>query len=341
MDAVNDAVNDAGRDDGVLAGAANGAAPDEALPGSVRAPTLDGEPVDGDERDWTTRLANVMSHTHDEIGARLHTTLSCGVRDGRPVLYLPPEMGALQPRSLTYLRAFSRRHGFGLIEDRRKVDVRPIVEQRDRTPSGLALGISLLLKQTGMPGSACTLSDPHRLAADSPHIALDELVRIAARARVRSKRVVMLPNRMIAEATGQDTHPVVGRACRVETAETSTVLSQFESPAFRCIGHSTGRQYVVHVFLAGGLGGSPELWTRLHTLARIGFRFRLFPGERPAHDFGLFHTTYHYDVAHGERSPWWLANAGGESPGSRGDESASEPEMAAHPRAGGRSTTTH
>ena len=236
-----------------------------------------------------------MHRSRGELGSRLHTTLSCNVRNERPVLFLPPEMGSLQPRSLAYLRAFARRHGFGLIEDRRHVDVQPIVERRDGTPSELALGISLLLKQTGMPGGARTLSNPHRLASDGVHVELDELVRMAARVRERSKRVVLLPNRMIAGATGSDTHPIVARACRVGTADAATVLSQFESPSFRCVGYSTGRQYVMHVFLAGGLAGAPELWTRLHTLTHTDFRFRLFPGERPAHDFGLLHATFHYD----------------------------------------------
>ena len=236
-----------------------------------------------------------MRRSRGELGARLHTALSCDVRNGRPVLFLPPEMGSLQPRSLAYLRAFARHHGFGLIEDRRRVDVRPIAERRDDTPSELALGIGLLLEQTGMPGGARRLSSPHRLAPDGVHVELDELVRTAARVRERSKRVVLLPNRPIAEATGGDTHPIVARACRVGTADAATVLSQFESPSFRAIGYSTGRQYVVHAFLAGGRAGTPELWTRLHTLTHTDFRFRLFPGERPAHDFGLLHATFHYD----------------------------------------------
>ena len=272
-------------------------------------PRPTGEPVEGNERDWTGRLARVM-HRANAGGAtsRLHTTLSCDIRGDRPVLFLPPEMGTLQPRSLGYLRAFARRHGFGLVENRRRADIRPIVEQRDRSPSELATGIGLLLEQSGMPGGARTLSRPHRLNADGLHVELDELVRMAARGRERSKRVVMLPNRPLVDVTGADTHPIVGRACRVESAAGSTVLSQFESPAFRCLGYSTGRQYVVHVFLAGGLANDPELWSRLHTLTRTDFRFRLFPAGRPAHDFGLFHATFHFDVADGEDAPWWLSN---------------------------------
>lgn len=264
------------------------------------------EPVSGDEREWTERLAEIMVHGSSDSAPRLHTTLSCNVRGRRPVLFLPPEMGTLQPRNLAYLRAFARHHGFGLIEDRRKADVRPIVEQRDRTPTTLALGISLLLKQTGMPGGARTLSRPHRLNADSLHIGIDRLVRMAAHARSRSKRVVLLPNRMLVDITGEDTHPIVGRACLIQTDAGSSVLSQFESPAFRCLGYSTGRQYVVHVFLAGGRADAPELWTRLHTLTRTDFRFRLMPAGEPSADFGLFHATFYLDVAGGEDKPWWL-----------------------------------
>ena len=257
-------------------------------------------------RSWTAQLAAIMARTRDEVGPRLHTTLSCNLRNKRPMLFLPPEMGTLQPYNLAWLRAFARRHRFGLIEDRRKADVTPPLERRDRTPSQLALGVSLLLRQTGMPGSACTLSNPHRLAADSLHVALGDLVRMAARARGESKRVVLLPNRLIVETTGQDTHPIVAHACRLSAPEASTVLSQFESPSFRAIGYSTGRQYVMHVFLAGGTGGQPELWTRLHTLTQSDFRFRLFPADERRDDFGLFHATFYYDVSGGEDAPWWI-----------------------------------
>lgn len=258
---------------------------------------------------WAERLSDVMRHASDEVAARLHTTLSCNVRGKRPMLFLPPEMGSLQPQSLGYLRAFARKHSFGLVEDRRKTDVRPIAEQRNRSPSELAMGISLLLKQTGMPGGARTLSSPHRLNADSLHIDLADLVHMAAIARRRSKRVVLLPNRMIVEVVGQDTHPIVGHACRLSTSVATTVLCQFDSPSFRCIGYSTGRQYVMHVFLAGGSSHAPELWTRLHLFTHTDFRFRLFPGPAGGPDFGLFHATYHFDVAAGEDAPWWVKEA--------------------------------
>jgi len=247
-----------------------------------------------------------MLRTRGEFGPRLHTTLSCGLSNRRPVLFLPPEMGALQPRSLGYLRAFARQHGFGLIEDRRRRDLRPIVEQRAHELPKLALGVSFLLKQTGMPGGERALSNPHRLHADGLYIELVELVRMAARSRGDSKRVVILPNRMIMAATGEDTHPIVAHACRLETPEAATILSQFESPAFRCLGYSTGRQYVVHAFLAGGVVGATELWARLHTLAQTDFRFRLFFGQQPTEDFGLFHKTFYFDLASSGERPWWL-----------------------------------
>jgi len=255
---------------------------------------------------WIERLSDVMRHASDEVPSRLHTTLSCHVRGKRPILFLPPEMGTLQPQGLAYLRAFARRHSFGLVEDRRKIDLRPVTESRDRSPSKLAMGISLLLKQTGMPGGARTLSSPHRLNADSLHVDLAELVHMAALARRRSKRIVLLPNRMIVDMIGQDTHPIVGHACRLATTDSNTVLSQFESPSFRSIGYSTGRQYVMHVFLAGGSSDAPELWTRLQLFTHTDFRFRLFPGQRQGPDYGLFHATYFFEMSDGTKSPWWL-----------------------------------
>ena len=281
--------------------AAPGAAANEARHESAAA-TADAAPAS-----WIEGLARILHAAGDEREARLHTTLSCSLRGDRPMLFLPPEMGTLQPRGLAWLHALARRHGLGLVEDRRRTHLATPIERRDRQPAGLALGISMLLQQTGMPGGVRTLSSPHRLRSDNPHVELDELVRMAAAARSRSKRVVLLPNRLIVETTGQATDPIVARACRLATPRLSTVLSQFDSPSFRAVGYSSGRQYVVHVFLAGGRANAPGLWTQPHLMTRTGFRFRLFPAADRHRDFGLFHATFHYDVADGEGAPWWLA----------------------------------
>ena len=253
-----------------------------------------------------------------EPGARLRTRLSCSLRARRPMLCLPPEMGALQPENLAWLRGFARRHGFGLAEDRRRANGSSVEdlpcgdERHGGEPSELARGIALLLSQAGMPGVSVGEGDrplptPGHGGADTLDIGLDRLVRMAAHARPRSKRVVLLPNRLLVATTGQDTHPIIAHACRLSTPGGTTVLSQFDSPSLRCLGYASGTQYVVHVLLGGGRAAAPELWTRLHTLTRTDFRFRLFPGAGRTEDFGLFHATFRYDLASGKDAPWWIA----------------------------------
>ena len=265
---------------------------------------------------WIERLAEAMRANAGGSAASSPTALSCDLRARRPMLFLPPEMRARQPANLAWLRGFARRHGFGLAEERHRADAPPLAGRRggdpDDGPGALALGIGRLLRQAGMPGAlgsgACPVSSRHRPAA-GPRPELDALVRMAAHARPRSKRVVLLPERTLVEAIGQDTHPIVAHACRLSTPTFRTVLSQFDSPSLRCIGYSSGRQYIVHVFLAGGRAASPELWTRLHTLTRTDFDFRLFPGRVPSEDFGLFHATFRYDVASASGALWQAVEA--------------------------------
>lgn len=235
----------------------------------------------------------------------MRTTLTCDVRSTKPSLYVPPDMAQLQPASLRYLHAFARHHDMTLIEDRRRVEVRPVNEQRDKAAPMIANGLGLLLKQTGVPGIAKTLSEPHRLNADSPCIPIPRLIRMAAHAARKSKRVVVLPNRMIVDVLDNNTQPIAGYACKLLSLDHATVLSHFDSPNFRAIGYSAGSQYVMHVCLAGGPLRRTALWANFHTLTRTDFQFQLFPGGQSASDFGLLYATYYLDMAEAPQ-PWWL-----------------------------------
>jgi len=265
------------------------------------------------EKLWVQSIADVIRKTDQSAESRMRTMLVCDIKSNKPALYVPPDMAELQPRSLRYLHAFARLHNLTLIEDRRRVEVQPIIEQRDLKPPMIALGLSMLLNQTGAPGAIRTLSNPHRLNADSPHIGIAKLIDMAAFAAPKSKRVVVAPNRMIVNVSDNDTHPISGFACKLSTADTNTVLSHFDSPNFRALGYSAGSQYVMHICLAGGPMKDPSLWAHLHTLTRTDFRFELFPGRKPANDFGLFYATFYLDMAQSP-TPWWI-------------ESASEPEI--------------
>jgi len=266
---------------------------------------LNKEPPD---RSWVHSLASVIRQAGDIEESRMKTILSCNLTSSKPGLYVPPDMAELQPQSLRYLQMFAKINQLRLVEDRRRVDVQPIVDNRDRKPPTIALGLSMLLKQTGLPGKARSLSSPHRLNADSPHIGITRLIEMAEFSAGRSKRVVLLPNKFIVDVLDNDTQPISAYACKLSSANSTTILSHFDSPYFRAIGYSAGEQYVVHACLAGGPLHNPQLWTHLHTLSRTDFRFQLFPAQNAAHDFGLFYTTFYFDLKN-PPVPWWLDNA--------------------------------
>lgn len=257
---------------------------------------------------WVVELANAMRHTERRAEARMRITLNCSLSDGKPTLYLPPEMASLQPQSLRYLQSFARHQKFKMVEDRRRMKIRPVIEQRNKQPPAMARGLGELLRQTGLPGSARTLSKPHRLGADSPHINVHNLIKMAAYAAPRSKRVVVSPNRSTRAALGNNTQPITGFACKLLSASATTVLSHFNSESFRSIGYSTGKQYVMHVFLAGGSLLEPQLWTNLPALSQTDFRFHLYRSPNPNRNFGLLYNTFYLDLET-EMNPWWIDSA--------------------------------
>lgn len=262
-------------------------------------------PLNDEHHTWVHSLADVIKQTDHTSETRMRTILTCDNKSSKPALFVPPDMAELQPRSLRYLHAFARSNDLCLIEDRRRVEVQPMVEKRDRKPPMIALGLSMLLKQTGMPGVARSLSEPHRLNADSPHIGISTLIDMAAFSANKAKRIVLLPNRMMVNVLDNDTQPISGYASKITSQDTTTVLSHFDSPKFRAIGYSAGSQYVIHVCLAGGTRQNPTLWTHLHTLTRTQFRFQLFPGRKDTQDFGLLYATFYMDLAE-PPAPWWM-----------------------------------
>lgn len=255
-------------------------------------------------RTWVQTLADIISQSDLSEESRFGTSLSCDITARKPTLYWPPGMFDLQPRNFRYLQYFAKRNGFKLLEDRRSVDIKPVLEKRDRKPAMVALGLSLLMKQTGVPGAARIPSVPHRLNPDSHHIGLGKLIKMAAFAAPSTKRVVVLPNRILVNAL-KDTQPISGRACNMVHKGKSTILSYFDSQYFRSIGYSTGSQYVTHLCLAGGPRDIASLWTQLPTLTNTDFKLQIFPAKRASDDFGIFYITLFLNMAE-TPTPWWL-----------------------------------
>ena len=205
-------------------------------------------------------------------------------------------MASLQPENLRYMHRIAKKHNCRLIEDRRNVNVHPIIEQRNNDTSAMTLGISMLLKQTGLPGEAPEPSTPHRLHPDNLHIDVAELISMASFAAPTSKRIVVLPNQFIVDALDNETSPIVGYACKLVTAEAVTTLAYFDSTHFRAVGYHAGSQFVMHVFLAGGPLHSPQIWSKPNTISNDNFRFQLFKSTHPGQDFGLMYKTLYLDL---------------------------------------------
>ena len=276
---------------------------------------------------WVHSLARSGRLIQRSRESRMRTMIRCDIRKSKASIYVPPDMSELQRRSLRYLLVFARQHEFQLVEDRRRVAMRyksdPMSEKRSQTTSVLAKGLSELLKQLGMPGEIRSLTVPHRLAAESTHIPINKLIRMAAFSAEQAKHVVIKPNRRLLDVLNGNAVPIHAYGCKVVCDDTSTILTHFDSPGFRGIGYSAGKQYVMHVCLAGGPITKPELWAEFHTLTRTDFQFQLFQSEDGKHDFGLFYATFYIDLSD-TPVPWWLSNESkGRLSGSGGDNSMS------------------
>ena len=118
----------------------------------------------------------------------------------------------------------------------------------------------------------------------------------------KSKRIVLLPTPTLVETTGNETHPISAFACKLVTADASTVLSFFDSPGFKAIGYIAKDQFVVHVFIGGGPLRSPLIWANFDAMLKNRFRFQLFRSTQPGQDFGLLYNTFYLDINSEESS---------------------------------------
>lgn len=256
--------------------------------------------------EWIRGLSRVLKFTDQRVRPGLRATLSCKVSDGEPSLFLPPELATLQPDILSYLHALGAANNITLIEDRREIDIQPMTERRSKRPSDLALGVSLLLRQTGLPGPAHCLSKPHVLRPDNPQISLPKLINMAAHVQPGCKKVVFIPNRFLTGDFSEQAKPMTGYACKVITQEEQITISYFNSPDFHAMGYISNDQFVIHVFLAGGPISSPKIWSPFSIMTDSAFRCQVFKSKSAAHHFGILYSTLYIDLeASMETEPWW------------------------------------
>ncbi len=246
--------------------------------------------------EWIATLDKILQLTDLTPKTRLRASLNCKLINDTPYLFLPSEMEWLQPELLSYIENLTQQHGIELVEDRRKLDIEPISERRYAKPTDLALGVSLLLKQTGIPGPAHCLSVPHMLKAGNEKIDVTTLIRMASAVYPEAKRVVFRPNRFLTGDFDADCEPVTGYACKVIHRHHKTTVSYFNSPDFHAVGYITNDQFVLHVLLAGGTQRNTGLWSPFRTLTDSTFRCQVFTGNQPEQNFGLLYHTFYIDL---------------------------------------------
>jgi len=250
------------------------------------------EPV----KDWILALDNVLKLTDEKTKTGLQARITCNVVNDNASFILPPEMAELQPDVLNYLHAIGAAHDITLIEERRSKDRIPVINRRSQRPTNLALGISLLLKQTGMPGPVHSLSVPHMLKPGNDGIDIAKLIKIVAKVYPDSKRVIFEPNRFLTGEFTDQNASMTGYACKVMTNDNAIILGYFNAPQFHAIGYVTNDQFVMHVFLAGGPIRQPRLWSPYKTMTDSIFRCQLFKSALAGSDFGLLYTTFYIDL---------------------------------------------
>lgn len=249
-----------------------------------------------DREEWIIKVRDELAGSDQVMRARFRTTINCSKTGAGNALFVPTEMASDQPELLEYLHAFASSQDMTLIEDRRNLSLSPIVERRKRNLPKLALGISLLLKQTGLPGPTRSLSSPHVLAKGNKKMDVAEIIRTAAGVLEKSHKVIFLPNRFIRDNLDDKTATMNGYACKVVGGNESTTFTQFECDKFHAIGYITNNQFVVNVFLAGGPIARPELWTSWENLTDSPVKCQVFDSPFPGQNYGLFYQTYYIDL---------------------------------------------
>jgi len=240
---------------------------------------------------WVNTLASWFSATDRKIDIGLRTHVSCTLAGSKTALFLPPKMATIQPHNLRFLHRLAARHHCRLIEDRRAIDIKPLIENRNQKLSPMMLATMELLKQTGMSKHGMAPSFPNRLNDNGFHIPLPDLVNIAKRVAGKGKRVVVQPSKHLTQLLGGDTTPITGYAAKVNMGTEKITVAYFESPHYRAIGYRNGSQYINHVLLAGGLAFKPEVWAAQHTLIESHARFQLYRSKKPQFDLGLLSVS--------------------------------------------------
>ena len=277
------------------------------LPEQKKSPTTT-TPAETVSDNWIDQLLYTLSGTQQVAESRLATTLQCKIVGDDLCLLVPPELAEYQPEILEYLHNFASTNSLTLIEDRRNLALAPIIDRRHNNLPDMAMAVSSLLKQSGLPGPIPPLSAPQRLRMGAHKIDCAKLIRMAEGVKEQSRKVAIIPKPFIRQRLMQDDESLTVTACqlRYTTASESAkktgqneemiTFAHFESPNFHAIGYTSAGQFVVTVYLAGGSLRHPQIWASQNNLSESPFSCQVFSSPHADQDCALLYRTYYFDL---------------------------------------------
>ncbi len=214
----------------------------------------------------------------------------------RLTLIYPAELREKSPELLQYLGKFAEHHDMRILQERRTNPVEPLYECRKDEPPVLALGVGIVLQQTGLVGSKQLHLSDNQISKQVTGQRFSRLLKIAAQVCDNGKQVKIKPNRFLFGDRPNEKQYLHGYASKVVKGQESRIFSVFENEDFRAIGYTQRSNFIFHVFAGGGPSENPQIWGPLSIMTREPIHCRLYRGSDSAQSYGMLYTSYDLDM---------------------------------------------
>ncbi len=254
---------------------------------------------------WINELSLAVSGENSVHLGKDYCKLKCRMIQRRLTLIYPYDLGEQSPEVLQYLSAFAQQNKLKLLRERRSDNIEPLYECRKQEPPILALGVGMLLQQTGLVGS-----DQLHLADTTPQPQVSgqrfgRLLKIGAEVSQKGKKVNLRPNRFIFGENAPQRR-LDGYASKIIKGDESRIFSYFDADKFRALGYTSQSNFVFHVFAGGGEEQNTSIWGPLQVMTREPLHFRLFRSTSSERKFGMLYSSYTLNLSEtAEDASYW------------------------------------
>lgn len=258
---------------------------------------------------WINELSEAVDSKNNVHSGKDYCQLKCRMIQRRLTLIYPYDLGEKSPDVLQYLSAFAQQNKLKILKERRSDSIEPLYECRKEEPPILALGVGMLLQQTGLAGS-----DQLHLAETAPEPQVSgqrfgRLLKIGSEVSQKGKKVSLRPNRFIFGENAQRKQ-LHGYASKIVKGGESRVFSYFDADKFRAIGYTRQSNFVFHVFAGGGREENTAIWGPLQVMTREPLHFRLYHSPDSENRFGMLYSSYTLNLRETAQSAsYWKNNA--------------------------------